>query len=66
MRTSYLNLTVEQINPAILFAERFICGNYDTSDDDENDNDENCDDYDPDEDLHMMFDDEDYNEQYES
>ena len=36
----------------------FRCGNYDTNDDDDEENT----DYDPEEDLHMMFDDEDYAE----
>lgn len=38
----------------------FRCGNYDGDDE------ETCEDYDPDEDLRMIYDDEDYDEQYES
>lgn len=38
----------------------FRCGNYDGDDD------ETCEDYDPDEDLRMIYDKEDYEELYES
>lgn len=38
---------------------KYNFGNYDGDDY------ENCDDYDPDEDLHMMYDEEDYAEQHE-
>lgn len=40
--------------------DRYRCGNYD------GDNDETCENYDPEEDLRMMFDDEDYDEIHES
>lgn len=39
---------------------KYFCGNYDSDESDE------CDDYDPDEDLRMMFDEEDYDEMHES
>jgi len=44
---------------ASMFNTKLHCGNYDGDDD------ENCDNFDEDEELHMMFDDEDYDEMHE-
>ena len=58
MPTIYFQTGVVKQIPATFFTQELICGNYDGDD-------ETCDDYDPDEDLHMMFVDDDYREQTE-
>jgi len=61
MRLNYNfnNIAESHLLLASMFNTKLHCGNYDGDDD------ENCSDFDEDEELHMMFDDEDYDEMHE-
>lgn len=60
MIAMYLCTKVKKQILTTFMNSKINCGNYDGDDY------ENCDDYDPDEDLRMMYDDEELSEQYDS